>query len=193
MKIKNHNSRLKTKISLTKHLAYTLVILCAICTEAVYAQNQKIGFIDSDEIMEHMPEYAGIEQRLSLLSENWRQEISNMENEIEELEADFEAREILFTDEMRTQRLNEIERKKDELERFIEEKFGPRGEYFTRQKELLEPIQRSIFDALSRVASREAYDFVFDRADEVRFLYVREEWNLTEEVMLELGIEDVRN
>jgi len=178
---------------LAKHFAYTVVILCALCAESVYAQNQKIGFIDSDLIMEHMPEYTGIEQRLNLLSENWQQEISSMENEIERLESDFEAREILFTDEIREQRLNEISRKKDELERFIEDKFGPNGEYFTRQKELLEPIQRSIFDALTRVASRESYDFVFDRADEVRFLFVREEWNLTEEVMLELGIEDVRN
>lgn len=178
---------------MAKHVLNTIIIFCVISAGTVYAQNQKIGFIDSDLIMEHMPEYAGIEQRLNLLSENWQQEISNMENEIERLEADFEAREILFTDEIREQRLNEISRKKDELERFIEDKFGPNGEYFTRQKELLEPIQRSIFDALTRVASRESYDFVFDRADDVRFLFVREEWNLTEEVMLELGIEDVGN
>ena len=176
-----------------KHVSYFVVIICIFCAEMMHAQGQKIGFIDSEEIMVHMPEYAGIEQRLDLLTDTWRQDISNMESEIEELEADFEAREILFTEEMRNQRLNEINQKKDELERFIEEKFGPQGEYFTRQKELLEPIQRTIFDALTRVASRESYDFVFDRADDVRFLFVREEWNLTEEVMLELGIEEVRN
>ena len=140
-----------------------------------------------------MPEYTGIDQRLTLLSEGWRQEINELENEIEELVRDFEAREILFTDEIREQRLNEISDKRRELERLIENRFGPNGDYFTRQKELLEPIQRLIFDALTRVANREDFDFVFDRANETRFLFIRQQWNLTDKVMLELGIDITRN
>jgi outer membrane protein len=159
----------------------------------VLAQNQKIGFIDSDIIMESMPEYSGIEQRLSLLSETWRREITEQEREIEELTREYEAREILFTDEIRQERIQEINNKRDQLERYIDEKFGPRGEYFTRQKELLQPVQRQIFDALNRVATRDGYDFVFDRAQDTKFLFVKQEWNLTEEVMLEMGIDLVGN
>jgi outer membrane protein len=176
-----------------KKAAYILLPAFFLIVAQADAQNQKIGFIDSDEILRQMPEYSGIEQRLSLLSDNWRREITEKEREIEELVRDFEAREILFTDEMREQRINEINAKRDALERYIEEKFGPRGEYFTRQKELLEPIQRQIFDALNRVAQRDSYDFVFDRSEDTRFLFVRQEWNLTEEVMLELGIDLARN
>lgn len=166
------------------------LLILTMCIHDAHAQTQKIGYIDSDIIMQSMPEYAGIEQRLSLLADGWRQEIGRMENEIEELERDFEAREILFTDDIREQRLNEINQRRNQLNNFIEEKFGPNGEYFTIQKELLEPIQRTIFNALSRVASRNAFDFVFDRAEDIRFLYARHEWNLTDEVMLELGIDD---
>lgn len=156
---------------------------------ALHAQNQKIGFFDSERILERMPEYSGIEQRLSNLSDTWNVEIRALEQELEDLETEFEAREILFTEELREQRLEEINRKRDELNRYIEEKFGPEGEYFTRQKELLEPIQRQIFDALTLVANRGQFDFVFDRSQDTRFLFVRQEWNLTEDVMLELGIE----
>lgn len=169
------------------------MLLILFSFESVYSQEQKIGFIDSDIIMQNIPEYSGIEQRLSLLSESWRQEIMRMERSIEDLENDFEAREILFTEEIRVQRLREIELKRDQLDRYIEEKFGPNGDYFSRQKELLEPIQRSIFEALSRVASRLNYDFIFDRADDIRFLYAGQEWNLTDEVMLEMGIDGTRN
>lgn len=160
---------------------------------SVAAQNQKIGFIDSDVILENMPEYSGIEQQLQLLSEGWRDEINELENELKELEEDFEAREILFTEAIRQERLAEIELKTTQLENFVDEKFGPDGDYFTRQQELLEPIQRSIFSALNEVASRDGFDFVFDRAEDIRFLYTREEWNLTEDVMLELGIDNQRN
>lgn len=170
-----------------------LLIFAFINLVEIQAQNQKIGFIDSDIIIQNMPEYSGIEQRLNLLTENWQDEIRQREREIEELEAEFDAREILFTDEVRTERLNEIENKRNELDQFIEEKFGPRGDYFSRQQELLEPIQRQIFDALESVASRESFDFVFDRSEEPRLLYTRQQWNLTEEVLLELGIETTEN
>lgn len=181
------------KKMLGKTCIYFIIFIPFVFVDAAGAQDQKIGFIDSDVIMQQMPEYTGIEQRLSLLSDNWQQEIQEMEEEIAGLEREFEAREILFTEEIRQQRLDEIEQKKLDLDRYIDEKFGPQGEYFTRQKELLEPIQRLVFDALTRVATRDSYDFVFDRAEETRFLFVREEWNLTEEVMLELGINETGN
>lgn len=172
---------------------YLTICLVLLSLETVYSQDQKIGYIDSDIILQSIPEYNGIEQRLSLLSDSWRQEIVRMERSIEDLENDFEAREILFTDNIRAQRLTEIEEQRMQLDRYIEEKFGPNGDYFNRQKELLEPIQRTIFEALTRVASRLDYDFVFDRSDDIRFLYAGQEWNLTREVMLEMGIDETRN
>lgn len=183
---KMFGSRIKKTALLT-----TLFLILIITS--LTAQDQKIGFIDSDVILQNMPEYSGIEQQLQLLSENWRDEISELESELRELEEDFEAREILFTDEIRRERLAEIDQKSRQLENFVDEKFGPDGEYFTRQQELLEPIQRSIFNALNQVASRDGFDFVFDRAEDIRFLYTREQWNLTDDVMLELGIDIERN
>ena len=176
-----------------KRLAIFTVLFLFVLSDSLYAQEQKIGFIDSDVILQNMPEYTGIEQQLQLLSENWREEITELENELRELEEDFEAREILFTDEIRRERLAEIDQKSQQLENFVDEKFGSDGEYFTTQQELLEPIQRSVFNALNQVASRDGFDFVFDRAEDIRFLYTREQWNLTEEVMLELGIDNTGN
>lgn len=166
---------------------------CFFLGQNVLAQNQKIGYIESDRIIQQMPEYSGIEQQLQVLSDNWQTEIRQMENELDELQRDFEAREILFTDEIREQRMSDIERKTRELELFIHDRFGPEGEYFTRQKEFLEPIQRTVFDALYRVAERDDFDFVFDRSEDVRFLYAKQEWNLTDEVLIEMGIEGIGN
>lgn len=170
-----------------------LFVGCVLLGQNVLAQSQKIGYIESDRIIQQMPEYTGIEQQLQVLSDNWEAEIRRMESELDELERDFEAREILFTDEIREQRLAELERKKRELQQYIHDRFGPEGEYFTRQKEFLEPIQRTVFDALYRVADRENFDFVFDRSDDIRFLYAGQEWNLTEDVLIEMGMDGTGN
>jgi outer membrane protein len=154
-------------------------------------QNQKIGFIDSDSILELMPEYDGIEQRLRVLSESWQEELTRMDREIEELEELFEAREILYTDEIREERIEEIEMLRRERDEYLEQRFGPDGDYFQQQKELLEPLQRDVFQAVQRVARQEGFDFIFDRTRDVRFLYAEPEWNVTNRVIEELGLENL--
>lgn len=178
-----------------KRLLPAFIILLLFSATNLFAQNQKTGFFDSELIMQNMPEYEGIEQRLNLLSEGWRDEIRQLENEIEELEEDFEAREILFTEDVRQQRLNEIRNLQQQRDRLVQEKFGPEGEYFTTQQELLEPIQREIFEALTQVARRQNFDFVFDRAQMTTLLFMDDEWNLTRDVMLEMGMDpaSIRN
>ena len=178
-----------------KRLSSVIFLMLILSGDIAHAQEQRTGFIDSEVIMQNMPEYTGIEQRLNLLSEGWRDEIRELEEEIAELEEEFEAREILFTEDVRQQRLNEIENLRRQRDQLVEEKFGPDGEYFTTQEELLEPIQRQIFEAIDAVAGRQNFDFVFDRSQETRFLFVREEWNLTEDVMLEMGMDpaSIRN
>jgi|SRR6056297_163 len=178
-----------------KRLIPVIFLLLTLCSVTVQAQEQRTGFIDSELIMQNMPEYSGIEQRLNLLSEGWRDEIQELEEQIAELEEEFEAREILFTEDVRQQRLSEIETLRQQRDQMVEDRFGPDGDYFTTQEELLEPIQRQIFEAIDAVARRQNFDFVFDRSQETRFLFVREEWNLTEDVMLEMGMDpaSIRN
>ena len=153
------------------------------------AQDQKIGYFDSEFILAQMPEYTGIAQRLKLLSDNWNEELQEMEDEIAVLEEDYAAKEILYTEEIRTQKRGEIQQKKKARDTFLNQKFGPEGEYFQSQNDLLEPIQRQIFTAVRAVAQRQGYDFVFDRSGDIYMVYASGEWNMNEAILLELGIE----
>ncbi|KPP95997.1 MAG: outer membrane protein [Bacteroidetes bacterium HLUCCA01] len=166
-----------------------MVLIGSVIPVQLQAQNQKIGFIDSEFILSRMPEYAGLEQRLRALSDGWREEIEEMEREIDRLEQEFTAREILYTDEVRQQRLNEIEAKKNAMNQFINARYGPEGEYFRQQQQILEPLQRRIMEAVEVVAGRDNFDFVFDRSGDFLFLYTSSQWNLSEDVLLEMGIQ----
>lgn len=158
-------------------------------TVSLPAQDQKIGYYESDFVLSKIPEYEGIEQRLKILSDGWRTEILELELEIQNLEEDYRAKEILYTDEIKEEKIQEINTKKRELDIFTAQKFGPDGEYFSRQRELLEPIQRQVFSAVRTVAQRNGFDFVFDRTADIYMVYARGEWNLNEDILLELGIE----
>jgi outer membrane protein len=71
---------------------------------------------------------------------------------------------------------------------FLNQKFGSEGEYFQKQQELLAPIQRSVYEAVTAVAQRQSIDFVFDRARNTSLLFGQKQWNLNEDVLQELGI-----
>lgn len=150
---------------------------------------QKTGYVDTDFLVSQIPEYQSIQRQLSSLSQEWKGELERMQQEIDRLQEDFEAREILYTEEIRKQREQEINNKIQQRQQYLEQKFGSEGEYFQQQKQLLEPIQRKVFEAIMTVAERDGFDFVFDRSQKTNILYSREEWNLNDEVLLELGIE----
>jgi outer membrane protein len=135
-----------------------------------------------------MSEYQGIQQELRSLGQQWRNELRDMQREIDLLKEDFAAKEILYTEDLRNQRVQEIETKVRQREQYLNQRFGPEGDYFKRQQELLEPIQRRVFEAIAVVAEREGYDFVFDRSQQPTLLYAQPEWDLSNAVLLQLGI-----
>lgn len=174
-------------MQLQKYILIPLMILGL--SQVAWAQDQKIGFYESDYILQQIPEYEGIQQQLDLLSSQWKEEVDELEDEIQQLQEDYEAKEILYTDEIRNQKRQEIAQKKRQKEQFLAQKFGPEGEYFSRQRELLEPIQRQIFTAVRAVAQQQSFDFVFDRSGDIYMVYANNEYNLNDDILLELGIE----
>lgn len=159
-----------------------------ICVSMAAGQDQKIGYVNTDQILSQMSEYRGIQEQLSTLSSEWNKQLDKMEQEIEQLKEDFKAKEILYTEELKKQKQQEIQNKVQQRQQYLDEKFGAEGEYYQKQKELLEPIQRKVFKAINKVANSQNFDFVFDRAQNSNMLFGEQEWNLNEEVLRELGI-----
>ena len=170
-------------------IRFTLILAFGLLfTLQVMGQDQRLGYFESDLILESIPEYNSLQQQLNTISNQWEAEIQRMEAEISELQEEFESKEILYTDEIRNQRKQEIENKISAKEQYVAQKFGPNGEYFSRQKELLEPIQRQVFAAVRAVAQRQNYDYVFDRSGDIYMVYANNAYNLNDEILEELGI-----
>ncbi len=149
---------------------------------------QKIGYIDSEQILNRLPEYQDAQQRLERLAQQWQQQLEAMQREIDQLFRDYQAREVLYTEEMRRQKQQEILNKERALEQFREQKFGPQGELFQQQTQLIRPIQERVLQALRQVAEEQGYDFVFDKSGSLLFLYARPQYDLTDRVLEKLGI-----
>lgn len=149
---------------------------------------QEIGYVDTEYVLDQMPEYATVQQKLDKLEQQWRTEIQQKQQEVQKLEEEFQARELLYTDEERQQKRQAIQNARRKVEQLRQRYFGPEGELYSRQQELMRPLQERILEAAENVATAEGYDFVVDKKGEVLFLYAREEHDLSDQVLRELGI-----
>lgn len=166
-----------------------MILVLTVWSEGVQAHaQQKIGYVDSQRIMEQLPEYATVQQKLEKLETQWRDEIQKKREQVQQLQEEYRAWELLYTEEERAKKRKAIDRAQREVEQLRQKYFGPEGRLYTQQKELMRPIQERVLNAAEEVATTEGYDFVLDKAGKVLFMYAREEHNLTQSVLQELGI-----
>lgn len=164
------------------------VLALAALAAAPAAAQQKVGFIDSDVILEQLPEYRTAQQEVDRLVAQWEGEVADLRAEAEELATEFAAREILYTDEERERQLEALAAKRQEHDALRRRYFGPEGELFREQQARLRPIQERLLVAVEAVAEAGEYDYVFDRSGDYVFLYARSQFNLNDLVLDELGV-----
>ena len=101
---------------------------------------------------------------------------------------EFEAEKILLTEELKKKKEAEIKTKEQELKDFRNLKFGYEGELFKKRQELVKPIQDKVYNAIQKTAKARAYDFIFAKGGEVVMLYTNSKYDMSNEVLAELGI-----
>ncbi len=169
-----------------------LLALSLLIVDPARAQ-QKIGYIDSEYLLTRIPEYATVQQEIDRLAAGWERELGQMKQEVEDQFREYQARELLYTSEERNRRREEILAAEDEVERQRVKYFGPDGDLFLQQEQLMRPIQERILAAIEEVATAGGYDYVFDKAGDYLFLYTRPQFDLSDDVLEELGIDVDQN
>ena len=157
----------------------------------VLAQH-KIAYIDSRKIYQNYPEFTTAQQSLDRLAQQWEQDLSDRANALVDMKEEYEARKLLYTSESRQEKQNEIAAAEAEYDRMRIQYFGPEGQLFHQQEQILRPIQERVLTVIQEVAEGEGYDYVFDRDGDFIFLYANESLDITDLVLEELGVDITR-
>ena len=150
---------------------------------------QRIGYVDSDYILNLVPEFATIQQNVDRQAQEWEAEIEEAQNKVDEMFREYQARELLYTNEERNRKRDEIVKAEEEAERLRMRYFGPEGELFVEQDNQMRPLQERLMKAIEAVASEDGYDYIFDKNGDYLFLFAREQYDLSDRVLEEMGID----
>ncbi len=173
-------------------MRFILGLLAILLAASPVAAQQKLAYIDSEEILRLLPEYQTARDQVDRLANQWQAELDGMAEEIEALEREFEARELLYTPEDRERKQTEISTRRTEMGQFRRRHFGPDGELFRQEQQAMRPIQERVLDAVEVIAEEGDYDFIFDRTGDLIFLYAKDAHNVTDLVLDELDVDPAR-
>jgi outer membrane protein len=150
----------------------------------------KIGFVDSDSIMDNLPDVQDARQKLDAMIRDWQNEIRNMETEYKKKKDDLDKRNLIMTDQTRTEAQKELSELENKISTYRDQKFGANGELFQKQDELMKPVQNKVFNAIQEIAADENLDFVFDRSGDIMLLFAKPEYDITAMVLEKIKREE---
>ncbi len=173
---------MKTRKSL---LLLAVMFLLGIAVNA--QQNQRIAYVDSDYILENIPEYADAQEEINQLSKKWEKEITALFQEAQELDREYQAESVLLSEDQKRKKKEAITAKRQEAENLRMQYYGPEGELFAKRAELIQPIQEKVYNAINQVALTKNYAFVFDKAAGTSMLYCSDKNDISDEILDEIG------
>jgi outer membrane protein len=164
-----------------------LLGLFAILAFTASVSAQKFGFVDSQYILENIPEYKSAQQQLDRISLQWQKEIEAKFAEIDKMYKDFQAESILLSDDMKKKREDEIIDKEKAAKELQKQRFGKGGDLLKRRQELIKPIQDKVYNAIKDISTTKNYVAVFDKSSDLTILYTNPKFDISDAVLEEMG------
>ncbi len=167
-----------------KRLLFAVVL---VLSSTVSSFAQKYAYVDTDYIMSNIPEYNDAQDMLDDLATQWQKEIEEKFTAIDKLYKDYQAESVLLPEDIKKQRENDIIQKEKEAKDLQKKRFGKDGDLHKKRVELIQPIQEKVFGAIEEIANTRGYAFVFDKSSGSSLLYVQEKYDLSDDVLDQVG------
>jgi len=166
------------------------ILLCAallsIAAAIPAAAQMKIGYLNSEAIMQQLPEAQDVQKQLDGITADWQTELTKMQTDLQHKFEEYDKKKLIMSDKRRSEVEKELQDMDRKMVDYRTAKFGTSGELFSKQNELMKPIQDKVFKAVKDVADEGGYDYVFDKSSTTLLMYSNEKNDLTAKVLAKL-------
>jgi outer membrane protein len=164
-----------------------IVIALLVFGFTTVSQAQKIGYVDTQYILDNIPDYQMAQDQLNELAKKWQKEIDDKILEIEKMYKSFQADAVLLPADLKKKREDEIVQKEKDLKSLQKKRFGTDGDLFKKRSELIKPIQDKIYNAIEEYANERGYAIILDRAGSGTVLFGNPKFDVSDEILKKLG------
>jgi outer membrane protein len=144
------------------------------------AQYGKFGYVDSDRIFSEYKDWAKAQEEFNTEYKAWDDEAKGMQAELDEMIDEYEKQKLILSAEKKKEREAAIDAKRQALDAFTKEIFGPSGAAERKNNALVKPLLEKINNAIERLATEGNYDFIFNSAG---LAYAKKDYDITDKIL----------
>ena len=163
------------------------LLLLVISFLTLNIQAQKFAYVDTDYILNKIPDFKQAQDKLDVLSSDWQKEIENKYVDVEKMYRAYQQEQVLLTDDMKEKREKAIIKKETDAKNLQKKYFGTEGNLYLKRQELIKPIQDKIYDAIQQLADNNKYAIVFDSSSDLIMLYKNNNYDKSDKILDLMG------
>lgn len=156
----------------------SLVFICFFMS----ANAQKFGVVDTEYILNKIPDYLDAKNRLDAQIDTWQKELQTLQSQYEKKRSAFENEKVLLVGDQLKLREKEVMDMEKALKSTTSLRFGTNGEIATLRANLVEPFQEQIWTAIQTMATKNGLGMVID-TNQNNVLFLQKKADYTDKVL----------
>lgn len=144
---------------------------------------QKIGVVDTQYILDKMPEYKEAEARLNAQIDTWEKDLQRLQSEYEQKRSAFENERVLLVGDQLKLREKEVLDLEKNIKTTTSLRFGKTGEISQLRANLVQPFQDQIWTAIKTMSEKSGLGIVFDKSNDVNVIFLQKRYDYTDKVL----------
>tara|TARA_Y100000590_G_scaffold455740_1_gene604959 strand:+ start:275 stop:811 length:537 start_codon:yes stop_codon:yes gene_type:complete len=169
-----------------------IIILILTLFISISFSETKIGYIDSQIIMSEYEDVRQVQVELEKEQKRLQTVYEKKIISLDSLKTAYQTGSIILSEQKKVQMETDIRQKEQEIQQWQLEYFGPEGELYKLQNQLLAPILNTIDSVIRKIGEERSYDYIFD-AVQGSIVYALDSHNLTQDVLVELKKVNIGN
>lgn len=160
------------------------IVLIAVTLFTTTVFGQKLGHINSNELLLAMPERTSVEEQIKQYAQELESQLGTMSKEYEAKIANYEAKQATMTDAIKQDKVKEIQDLQERIGAFQQ---SAQRDLQQKEETLLKPIIDKAKKAIEDVAKENNFTYIFDSGVGV-LLYQKDSDNIMPLVKKKLGL-----
>ena len=160
-----------------------ILVFCLFTISTFGQKGLKVAYVDMDYILDKLPEYKQASSKLDMKAQEWRTEIEAKQNEIDQLKTELENERPLLTADLVLDFEDEINYLETQLLELRNKRFGVAGDFITQKRQLIQPVQDQVFNAIQELGEDRDYDFIFENSADALLLFSARRHDLSDVIL----------
>ena len=164
------------------------LILCAICAICGFttANAQKFGHVNSQEIIQAMPEFAKARTEIEELTKQYEADLKSMQDELQKKSEAYDKEQATLPANIKQRREQELQ----EMYQKIQQSYQDNQQALQKvQAEKMQAITGKVLDAIKQVGTAGNYVYIMDLTSGVPYISETLSTDVTAEVKKKLGLQ----